>query len=433
MTSRTRLRPLLVLLVAALLLAASCSDDSSGGATGEAGGAGASTTAAAEEDGSSSEAADGTSPEVSLDAPVEVETDDALYAVPDPIPAGDHGTLLKYQEISPSPVEGATTYRVMYLSESLEGEPIVVTGVTVVPDAAAPADGRTTLTIAHGTSGIADECAPSKEAEGGELLLAGLAVSRGWIMTLTDYEGMGTPGRHPYLVGESEGRSTIDAALAAGALPDAEQGSALAIAGYSQGGHGALFAGEIAPEWAPDLDVIGTFAGAPATELDVIMKAAGGVVGFGMMIVAGYEAAYPEADPSVFLTDEGVSRLDVVDEGCTGEIFSAVSDVPGSELVRAGGADEEPWASLGLENNPGQVRTEAPILIIHSDEDDVVPVGLSAALFARMCGLDQVVERRVLAGGGSHTGAAPAAYAQAMDWFDGLIEGTEPVTTCPAA
>ena len=225
---------------------------------------------------------------------------DEFYEVPDPLPDGKHGDLLRYQEVGAD--DDATTYRIMYLSESVAGEPIAVTGTAIVPKAEAPADGRRLFTIAHGTTGIADECAPSKEATGAEMALSAPLSKQGFLMAESDYEGLGTPGRHPYLVGESEGRGVIDAILAAKQLPDAEGGDQLAIAGYSQGGHGALWANEVAEDWAPDLDVVGTFAGAPATEIDIILwrwPRSPLVGGFAYMIVAGFEAAYgDEADPS---------------------------------------------------------------------------------------------------------------------------------------
>lgn len=420
-----------------LLAVAACS-----GGTSAADGDGSPTTATIEAEGisPSSEAGDveGEAGDVEGDAggvePEELDAEADLYAVPEPIPDGEHGTLLRYQQITPTQVEGATTWRVMYLSESLEGESIVVTGTVLVPAAPAPAEGRMVLANAHGTTGIADECAPSKDGGDGALALMGPVLDDGWVVTSTDYEGLGTPGRHPYLVGESEGRSVIDSVRAAAQLPDAELGDQLALTGYSQGGHGALWAGEIAAEWAPELEVVGTFAGAPATEIDLILRAAPSLpqAGFAYMIVAGIAAAYPEADPALFLTDEGVARLDAVDEGCTSEIFAAVSGVPASDLVRAGGADVEPWKSLAVENNPGQVTTDAPILIIHSEQDSTVPVALSGILEGRMCGLGQVVERRVLPEGGSHGGAAPEAFRQGLAWLTGLVEGTEPVDGCAA-
>ncbi|CAN5688235.1 lipase family protein [soil metagenome] len=355
-------------------------------------------------------------------------TEGDFYAEPAALPSGPHGTLVRYQVVSPSILAGATTYRVMYTSESLEGDRIAVTGTVLVPTAKAPDGGRRVLTVAHGTSGIADECAPSK-APGGELVLFGDQIADGWLIAATDYEGLGTPGRHPYLVGESEGRSTIDAALAAGQLPGADPGDQLAIAGYSQGGHAALWAGQVAAEWAPDLDLVGTFAGAPATEMAVIL--AGAPDGFKLMMIAGYAAAYPEADPSLYLTDEGVSKLDVVDQGCVADVFRAVAGIADAELLRPGGAERGPWATLPPENDPGRVQVDDPILIIHSDQDDTVPVALSALLAKRMCGVGQVVERRVVVGGGTHTGAAPKAYQDAMAWLEQRFDGTvEPVSTC---
>jgi len=411
-------------LFAVVLLLAGCSDGAGDGSSTSA------TTTTTEAAGATT--ADPPSGATEATGPVEVTSEEELYAVPEPIPDGQHGDLVRYQVVEPATVEGATTYRVMYLSESLEGDPIVVTGTVVVPTAEPPVGGRPVLTIAHGTTGIADECAPSKDGAA-ELAIAGPAVERGWIVAVTDYEGLGTPGRHPYLVGESEGRGVIDAALAAADLPDAEASPTTMIGGYSQGGHGALWAGEVAASWAPDLDVVGTFAGAPATELDIILGAAGspGVSGFATMIVAGFAAAYPEADPALLLTDEGVDRLDAVEEGCTGDVFAAVADLDPAELVRPGGPSTPPWPELAADNNPGQVATDAPVLIIHSEQDDVVPVFLSGILFERMCGTGQAAERRVLPDGGGHGEAAGVVYPQALEWFDRLLAGEAVEDTCP--
>ena len=95
----------------------------------------------------------------------EAFTGEDFYAVPDPLPAGDHGDLIRYEQVEPAAggedSAGATTWRIMYLSESLAGEPIAVTGTVAVPGGEAPDGGRDLVTDAHGTTGIADECAPS--------------------------------------------------------------------------------------------------------------------------------------------------------------------------------------------------------------------------------------------------------------------------------
>lgn len=102
-----------------------------------------------------SEEADEPTTTTPTEAEPEEVTDGDFYAVPDPLPGGDHGTLIRYQEVTPSVVDEATTYRVMYRSESLEGDPIAVTGIVLVPEGDAPAGGRPLLTVAHGTTGVA--------------------------------------------------------------------------------------------------------------------------------------------------------------------------------------------------------------------------------------------------------------------------------------
>lgn len=415
MTTRTTTRAAVLAVAVVLLASCSGSDDKAAGPT-----TGPAPTA--------------TAPVTTTPFAAEAFTGDGdFYAVPEPLPRTGHGQLLRYEVVKPSIADGATTYRVMYRSESIQGDPIAVTGTVLVPDSPAPAGGRRLLTLAHGTTGIADSCAPSK-VPGSELLLMGPAIRDGWLVAMSDYEGLGTPGRHPYLVGESEGRSVIDAILAAGELPDADPGADLAIAGYSQGGHGALWANQVAGEWAPDLHVVGTFAGAPATEMDVILAAAPSLPvlsGFAYLIVAGFQAAYPDADPSQYLTDAGMARLDEVDKGCVADVIKAFAG--SKDLVRPGAMSSGPWLDLAKENNPGNVKTAAPILIIHSQGDEVVPVALSELLLTRLCTEDQVVERRVVDRGG-HGATAPSAYDDGLIWLRGRFDRLDGVVnTCDGA
>lgn len=361
-------------------------------------------------------------------------TGDDFYAVPEPLPDGRHGDLIRYQRHDGEPIAGGTRWRIMYLSEAVDGTPIAVTGTAAVPSAPAPPGGRATLSLAHGTAGIADRCAPSKGDEAGERQLATLGVERGYLVASTDYEGLGTPGRHPYLVGESEGRGVLDAVRAAGRLPGADPGGRLAIAGYSQGGHAALWAGQLAGEWTPELEVVGTFAGAPATELPVILAAAGDtpIAGFLYMIVAGFAAAYPDrADPSLLLTDAGLEALDVVDDGCVAEVVGRIAGMAGDDLLRPDPASVDDWVELMAENDPGQVATEAPVLVVHSAADDVVPAALSERMVERMCGVGQQVERRVLDDGQGHVEAAAPAFVDGLAWIDGRFAGAPAASTCP--
>ena len=96
-------------------------------------------------------------------------------------------------------------------------------------------------------------------------------LESGYAIAATDYPGLGTPGPHPYLVGESEARGVIDLVRAARSFPGLEQSSRFAVWGHSQGGQAALFTGMIAKSYAPELHLVGVAAAAPATDLTALM------------------------------------------------------------------------------------------------------------------------------------------------------------------
>src|SRR4051812_43103731 len=236
-----------------------------------------------------------------------------FYTPPPNMPQKAPGTLIRSTPITaPS---GARAWKGLYPSRSVDGRDIPVSGVVVVPTSAAPKGGRPVVTWAHGTAGLADQCAPSKAADAASAVpYVKQFVDAGYVVAATDYEGLGTPGVHPYLVGESEGRSVLDAARAARALSGSGAGDRVLVAGHSQGGEAALFAGELAQTYAPELDVLGVAAAAPAADVEKILPLAGSInggAGYLVMGVEGFHAAYPDADPASVLTPDALARADV--------------------------------------------------------------------------------------------------------------------------
>ena len=98
-------------------------------------------------------------------------------------------------------------------------------------------------------------------------------IARGYVVAATDYPGLGTPGTHPYLIGVSEGRAVLDMVRAAMAMPEPGASERFVVWGHSQGGHAALFTGELARQYAPELKLLGVAAAAPATYLGELFAA----------------------------------------------------------------------------------------------------------------------------------------------------------------
>ena len=142
----------------------------------------------------------------------------AFYRLPAELPEAQAGTVIRTEPYRA--FAGARAWKVLYHSHALDGTDIAVSGVVVSPVGAAPSGGRPVLSWAHGTRGIADVCAPSRRTDWVQQLPAVRElIAQGFVVVATDYEGLGTAGVHPYLVGESEGRGVLDIVRAAGNLP----------------------------------------------------------------------------------------------------------------------------------------------------------------------------------------------------------------------
>lgn len=322
-------------------------------------------------------------------------------------------------------------YRVRYRSVSPSGAPIEVTGLAYIPAGKAPVGGWPVLSYAHGTVGLADRCAPSKRLSGIETTVAGTFNAIGMAVVASDFEGLGTPGRHPYLVGISEGRGVLDIVRAARSIPGSDLSSTFVVWGHSQGGHAALFAGELAATWAPELKLAGVVAGAPPSQLtDVAASIENSPYrGYFFMVAAGLNAADPSLDLSLALTPTALALLPVVDTGCNAEVFKAFSADPFDSLVNRRALNENPWRGALLANEPGQVRTSAPILIIHGDQDEQIPVRTSETLKKKLCALGDSVERRVYAGQ-NHGSAALVSLFEVGLWLRMRVDGVATPNRC---
>jgi alpha-beta hydrolase superfamily lysophospholipase len=240
----------------------------------------------------------------------------AFYLPPDPLPDGEHGDPIWWRPLSgPAALaQAATNELVLYRSTAIDGTPVGVSGIIALPDAA-PGGGMPVISWAHGTLGSADVCAPSRDTADSPAHIYNAAphsllnafLEQGWAVVMTDYEGLGTPGPHPYLVGLSEARGILDIVRAARALHP-ELSERFATVGHSQGGQAALFAAHH-KDWTPELSLAGVAAIAPPSSIKALLtngaawpKPDPGFA-FTPLFLTGAIAADPGIDPAKVLTD----------------------------------------------------------------------------------------------------------------------------------
>ena len=362
--------------------------------------------------------------------PTRSSTGDAFYLPPVPLPTGKPGALIRAEPIT-APA-GAHAWRVLSHTKSIAGQDTALSGVIVAPDGPAPKGGRPIVAWAHGTTGLADSCAPSKAVDAASRIpFVNELLAAGYVVAATDYQGLGTPGVHQYLVGESEGRAVLDTARVARQLPTGA-GKRVLIGGHSQGGHAALFASEIAPKYAPDLKVLGTAAGSPVTDVQQFLELAASspfTAGFLVMGAEGYLVAYPELSKAPLLTESAAARASVAVDRCASDaIIAYAGDAPGSVFT----SDLNQiaiWREKLVENSPGNRRAVAPILVWQGAADTLTPASLVAPYVPKACAKGSVVEYHEYAGA-NHGSVLDAAKNDVLAFFAARLNGTPPKSSC---
>lgn len=349
-----------------------------------------------------------------------------FYTPPNPLPDVPPGDLVRSEPsrlvIEPSGQIGrlnATGTRVMYRSTDAHGKPNVVTGTYFEPFNAWPGQGpRPLIVFGPGTQGQGDQCAPSRQFNQGihwspyldimvnyESGFVNTMVNRGFAVLMTDYEGLGTIGvTHTYVNRLSQGHAMLDAARVARKLPNTSltPDGPVAFWGYSQGGGAAASAAELAPAYAPELNVVGTYAGAPPANLvELIPYADGsalvGVIGYALNSVM---QSYPEAEPKIraLLTPRGMDFVDKTKDQCVGESVTKFMfrhlqpyfNHPIPELL----TDPQFRGIFDLQKL-GTLKPNAPVLLNGNRYDPLVPFAPVVQLGRDWCGKGSDIELRV--------------------------------------
>ena len=154
----------------------------------------------------------------------------SFYQTPSPLPAGKPGDVLRSEPITSGFTlpPGTQAQRILYLTQGPSGEPRVSSGMVFIPAGAAPEGGRK-VSWAHPTVGMGDACAPSRTDSHNLMSWLPGMLNLGWVVTATDYAGLGTDGTELYLVGKSEAYDVINAVQAAQRLPGTGAGSDYAV------------------------------------------------------------------------------------------------------------------------------------------------------------------------------------------------------------
>jgi fermentation-respiration switch protein FrsA (DUF1100 family) len=333
----------------------------------------------------------------------------------------------------------ARGWRVLYRSTGAVGEPTAVSGTVLMPRRRAR-EPRPLIAYAIGTHGIGDAAAPSRLLPRGfdwEAGLMAMILARGWAVAVTDYQGLGTPGDHAYMVGRALGPNVLDSMRVARELcPDElPAGGPAAIIGYSEGGAAAAWAAQLHSSYAPEIELCGVVAGAAAADVETAGPSLDGTFFSFFMAYGGigYAAAYPELELDPYLTPLARGRIEMMRRS---SVLQAALFGPryihASDLTQPNVLEMPAWRARLRENRLGTIAPTVPVLLHHARRDQIVSFEQSVQLREDWDRLGADVRLYVTRGGVDHISGALAGTPVALEWLArrlGRAQAQPPVAT----
>lgn len=347
------------------------------------------------------------------------------------------GELIAADPVAETPA-GSQAWRIRYWTTSEEGQRIEATGMVVAPREAAPRQPRKVVAWAHGTSGVVQECDLSSKQAFFEVTPAlGEMVGAGYVVVAPDYPGLGSAGQHAYLVGRETARSVLDAVRAARSIAGAYAGTDFVVWGESQGGHAALWTAREAKNYAADLNLLGTLAAAPPTDLGKNLSQASDANARAFLtafVAYSWSKRFDAPLDKLFgplnrgvanaLAQKCISLESNPKLGTLLGILSIRNALSGKDIATIDG-----WSALIRRNSirPGDVP--GPVYIAQSAEDPLVAPQVTRDFARGLCRRGRSVQYDVLPGG-DHPRTAKNSASQSLAWIADRFAGRRAASNC---
>jgi pimeloyl-ACP methyl ester carboxylesterase len=196
------------------------------------------------------------------------------------------------------------------------------------------------------------------------------------------------------------------------------------------------YAGLLAPQYAPELNLVGMSAGGTPVNLEAIARTLGvtpnPLFGLGFAASLGLEREYPgELTLSDRLNGRGVALANEIRNFCTDQIIDAganmkISDVVSNETLADTQAGVDALNRNSVQMFPGAPRM--PVLLYQGADDQLTPTSRVLATAAKWCRQGTRVQTVILPG--DHGSTIASGVAIALSYLNDRLSGAPVPSTC---
>ncbi|NEW44244.1 lipase [Nocardia cyriacigeorgica] len=366
--------------------------------------------------------------------PVEPTTDsDAFYTAPADIGEYRPGDIIRSRSVPATGFEGTTAWQLTFRSTNSRDEPIAAVTTLFLPAGTMP--DRPLVSYQPFVNSLGTECAPSHSLFDGTMREAGalnLLLAQGWAVTVPDHLGPDSA----YGAAQLGGRITLDGIRAVRQFAPADLGdSPVALVGYSGGGMATGFAATLAPDYAPELPIVGAAAGGVPMNLGRLARDLGDrsnqLFGLGFAAAVGLEREYPaRISLDRVLNPAGVALRERIEDACMDEIVDVAAGLRTADVFTTPPADD-PAAVPILRDNSLETFADvpaAPLYLWHGTAD-MISAEPVQRVADRYCAAGVPVQLDLIAGA-DHSAAILPGALRALDYLAGRFAGMPPPQNC---
>ncbi len=302
---------------------------------------------------------------------------------------GQAGEVVKQEPLG-IPIDGGSGVRVLYRTQKADGSFTFSSGMVFIPSQPTTSP-RPVVAWAHGTIGMGDRCAPTRLSDPiANLDWISSMLKLGWVVTATDYAGLGTEGTEQYLVGASEAHDVLNSVRAARQIPGSQAGNQFAVWGHSQGGHSALFTSQFASSYSPELQLVSTVASAPAAELTALLNEQYGTAidwVIGPEILISWPDVYKNLDINTITTPQGLKSYQNIANKCISQaaLIGMVRNDLDQHIFSQNPIDVPAWAEVAKLQTAPVLSPSQPVMVVESLSDTVVLPNTTALYIQKAC------------------------------------------------
>ena len=353
-------------------------------------------------------------------------SEDPFYAVSELDHEKPAGALLRVEQAVDTSLymlpPATAMSRIVFQSKTMLGSLVPVSAYVLWPYAPRMlSDGAPIVAWAHGTSGIAADCAPSHLKNLWQHFLAPYQLAlQGYVVVAADYAGLGVQKNglgqfitHEYLSGPSQANDVLYSVQAA-QQAFSELSKEFVVIGHSQGGGAAWAVAE--KQAAERVDgYLGSVAISPV--LEALAEPGPFLSILGAAICPATAALFPQFDPKTVLTEEGIKRFDlsVRAGGCSATGLSLLME---AELFKPDWTKNQYIQRYKSLTSTGGKQLEGPLLVIHGASDGQISASVTSSVVEKTTALypSSQIDYIVLADI-SHVPSMPASQSIWMNWI----------------